>query len=937
MRISRIYIKDFGVFREEKLEELDKGIVVIGGYNRAGKTSFMQLFRHLGFGFLKNAKYLPKPNVEYEVSYDVENNEGELFNVDIRGNASPKVKGLNTNREVSIEELYGDIDYYTYKQLFTISLDELQNTSFTDSEEVDNMQSILLGAGFKEIAYIPKFLKELQGEYKKIGGMRGNPSTAQFKTYNKEIKEGIEFRENAASQVDTYYEKVHELKSIENKIQQFNMEIKNIKENIDLLRIIKNNYENYTELNKLKIDLNMIDKDIELNKDVEVHSIERALSLKEEYERILGKYSRKSEEFIQAVGNKGTKDGLLINKEKLLSFCESISGIVEKINNYKDLKNRCINDNEEILKKMGYINENWGNDFNRILMIKTDIIEENKLNTLIREESELNHEKKTLASELKNIELSKKVLKETNKGNTNASLDKLLKRYIFIAIAIVLLGAALSIGNYNAGLILSLSGAFLGGILAYIKYSSASSNKSNGAAKAQLNNLKLQAESKEEALENIDKRLNEINKNINEYKNILGITEDVSGEMLKDYFRNVKEIKNSILNLQNNIKKANGEEIGIKERLMPMVNLIKEFNEVLMDNSCHIENEVVKNSNNIFHTITRLKEYMSIAEELQLIYHEKFSWEEKIKKLIGGKNYEGNIITFLNSYIENCRKLKNIADLKRNFQILKSTLQNAFSLISSKISLQDIEEHFHSFISIENVEEELNAVKNKLNVVEDELQSLLEKREDIKFQLQKLKDTESIEAAQEKIDNARKAVFPLGRKYATLKAAEFILEKVRNNFVEKTQDFLLTDASKYLSEITKGEYNNILPVDNLMAVDFKTVLKDGSIKESSEILSRATKEQLFFSVRLSRIKEINSKLPIILDDSFVNFDEMHIKNVLNLLVKVSKHNQVFITTCHSKLIEYLGEVSNNIKYLRLEKGRFYSTKGEDLIQYLRAN
>lgn len=154
----------------------------------------MKLFRHLGFGFGQNAKDLPKPSVEYGVNYDVECNNGELFNIEIIGSRLPSVKGINIKKNRSIEELYGNVDYFTYKQLFTITLDELQNTSLEDSKEVSNMQSILLGAGFKEIIHIPKFIKEIQSEAQKIGGVRGNPSTKQFKVYNKEIKEGIRLR-----------------------------------------------------------------------------------------------------------------------------------------------------------------------------------------------------------------------------------------------------------------------------------------------------------------------------------------------------------------------------------------------------------------------------------------------------------------------------------------------------------------------------------------------------------------------------------------------------------------------------------------------------------------------------------------------------------------------------------------------------------------------
>jgi len=42
MKIRRLYIGDFGIIRNQLLSDIGGGLVVIGGPNRAGKTSFMQ-------------------------------------------------------------------------------------------------------------------------------------------------------------------------------------------------------------------------------------------------------------------------------------------------------------------------------------------------------------------------------------------------------------------------------------------------------------------------------------------------------------------------------------------------------------------------------------------------------------------------------------------------------------------------------------------------------------------------------------------------------------------------------------------------------------------------------------------------------------------------------------------------------------------------------
>ena len=66
MKITQLDIRDFGIFQGEKLEGLGNGIIVVGGANRSGKTSLMQILRNIPFGFLKGNN-LPPPKFQYDV------------------------------------------------------------------------------------------------------------------------------------------------------------------------------------------------------------------------------------------------------------------------------------------------------------------------------------------------------------------------------------------------------------------------------------------------------------------------------------------------------------------------------------------------------------------------------------------------------------------------------------------------------------------------------------------------------------------------------------------------------------------------------------------------------------------------------------------------------------------------------------------------------
>ena len=72
-------------------------------------------------------------------------------------------------------------------------------------------------------------------------------------------------------------------------------------------------------------------------------------------------------------------------------------------------------------------------------------------------------------------------------------------------------------------------------------------------------------------------------------------------------------------------------------------------------------------------------------------------------------------------------------------------------------------------------------------------------------------------------------------------------------------------------------------------------------------MSRGTAEQLYFALKLAFVEQIKDEinLPILIDDSFANFDDHRIKYIEQLLKKISENNQVLIFTAQENLVEKL--------------------------------
>ena len=253
----------------------------------------------------------------------------------------------------------------------------------------------------------------------------------------------------------------------------------------------------------------------------------------------------------------------------------------------------------------------------------------------------------------------------------------------------------------------------------------------------------------------------------------------------------------------------------------------------------------------------------------------------------------------------------------------------------SKDLLNILQELYTQYISIDELNSDYKVSSSENIKLIAQLDILKNEKQTLKDELKSLNSDEMLMQYEKDIMDARGRLRPLAQKYAVYNTAALFLEKIRENFLENTKNKLLKGASNILSEITSCEYKDIMPRDGLMQGDFKTKLYDDSIKESSKELSRGTKEQLFLAVRISRIKEIKPSLPVIFDDSFVNFDIAHTKNTVKALVELSKTNQIFVLTCHATLVELIMEKATSALYFKLDKGRFTKSLGIDLVEYLK--
>ena len=220
MHYKNLYIRDFGIFKNQNLKDISKNLVVIGGKNRAGKSTFLKMLRYLPFGLPQNNSS-PPASSQYYIEAELEKEE-KNYNLFLNGYSKPEVL-TDKKEQHSSSELFNHLDQLTYQQLFSISLDELQHLSkiAKGKKKEKRLFSILMGAGFSELIRVPEIADKYFNYAKKIGGILGDPAVADFKPYYNELKEAEQSRDQALLEIKEFNQKRDEVELSQEKLSIF--------------------------------------------------------------------------------------------------------------------------------------------------------------------------------------------------------------------------------------------------------------------------------------------------------------------------------------------------------------------------------------------------------------------------------------------------------------------------------------------------------------------------------------------------------------------------------------------------------------------------------------------------------------------------------------------------------------------------------------------
>lgn len=230
----------------------------------------------------------------------------------------------------------------------------------------------------------------------------------------------------------------------------------------------------------------------------------------------------------------------------------------------------------------------------------------------------------------------------------------------------------------------------------------------------------------------------------------------------------------------------------------------------------------------------------------------------------------------------------------------KRTIED--QLKSSGFSLEE----FQEFEQVSQLNNQISEWNHHMNTLEELISKQQNELADIKHKITLIEEGGTYTELLHRYKHLKYELEEQASIWGAYSIAKHLLSKTIEKYKNEKLPTLLKKAEDYLNYLTNGAYIRIHAKEKDDS-GFVIERKDHTFFEANE-LSQATMEQVYVSIRLALAITLfeKHKFPIIIDDSFVNFDHNRSERVLKLLSNIKDH-QVLFFTCHSHLLNYFSQ------------------------------
>jgi exonuclease SbcC len=891
MYINRLNLRAFGKFINRKIHFSNK-FNIIFGENETGKSTIHNFIELVMYGFDEDTsrynKYKPWNSPVYKGSIEIADEEKKhIISRDFLLDTVQVFKKTNETKEneYSVEgigvpgEHFFNINKVSFNN--TVSISQLGNKTEKElADELKNKITNLSNTRDEDIS-IDRIMQSLY-RIKEEAGSENNDKTllGQYSLRLEELRNAKESSMNSNRQVMFL---AMEKKKLQSKIHELNMKIKEKqKEILDYELFLEK--QKFLRAEPIKKEIDNINDELKLIED-DVTNVS-AEDYKEASETESGLASMKND-----------KQRLIEEKEECISELELIESDlsnyipeefdIDKLNRDYDIY-KANNDKLNTLKMKMKTGRESINSIN--------IDEINNFINDYRDVEELNHkiEINNVLTDSKNYEL----MKTFGKKQSGISLFTGLLGTAFISAAAVSCYFAYSYNNFNyyyGGM------GFLIGILFYVF----SWRKRNIALNAKKEIESMECEFADYTLSNneLNKQKDEILKrnNCQDFNSMA----DAFQEKIKE--KSIYEEKIKLLNYDDiTFNEISAENKKIEEKLN---NNLKTLNLSLSENTIIEVNEAYKRKDSVkLQTEELNKKIEKINRDITRLDRE-INFEQRRLEMILQANGADDVELF-----------RKAVELNEKYKELIKRREYYEKILENIIGSTDYYELKKRTLNVSDEVKEIDKQDIQLSIfkLNEEKTKLLRNIDDIHHEIQDIEDnTRSLAEIEEEISFYEEKTAFFKNK---IKVAEIAAEKIRKISDSIKGDFmplLRSSISDNFSYLTGGKYKSVDIDENMNITVMSEEEKDRKIE--LENLSGGTLDQLYFSLRiaLSNILSGNQNIPLILDDSFIQYDSKRLRKSLEMLSRESERRQVILFTCQEREAELSKQMNIKFNYFKL--------------------
>lgn len=943
MWIENIDLDDFGCFNRARLQNLEDGLTVISGPQRAGKSTFMHAVRCLGYG-IPSSDDIPPPSDRYAVTADLVTDEGR-YELSLDGYANPTITSRDDAPERTVRELYGGLGETQYQQLYTISLDELRRVP-NSLDTGTKLSAILLGAAYGEILDVPDVRDTLASDAKSIGGKHGRGVYDMGDPIDR-IEEGIEERDRALEQVGEHEAKADERDEVEDRIAEIDAQSEQLEAEQTRLETVRSNHDEYDRLQAL--ERQVAESDAETVDSFPVDRLDRMEGLEETYDEALSTRQERIDEFTATVSVEAPAEyrGRLLGKRNTIErYAKEKAGWRQRLETLDEKQDDLHARKRDLHKRIESLHPDWGRDLSHIQGLAVDLVNRDSVRTTVETYQDVEAEVADLERTIEEL--------DEREADLNTRIEDAVESTNSIGlrdqIPAVTVGAVVAV---IGGLVAGIAGGPTFGVLvtsvvfvatgAYVGSQLESGTPSHDgvavdALRSEREKVASERTSKETTLADRNEQLEELEQELDSLRGTYGLPEDVSPVAIRDFHREVVELQEEVTDYTEDLADVEQREDALRDDLSAVADTLDTVGVLAGEWS-----DPVDDAAPVFAAIDRAHEHLESAEEVAAAEQRVTRVEREVIEVLSAWDDASDlsdaagkdILAEVRSFLEKGEEIGAVLEASDEAARCRDRLRSALKKPSIEPSLtayreQDDVEEWHvnayerildEYGDVETVGDRLETIETELETLAEERTELVERRVELTRELEELRSDDDVQAAHATIERGRKRLEPLAEEYASLRIAEYLLDELHERFVDRTTGPLLDEAAEIFERITGSTYVDLDSTDEFDRLDFEATLDDGRT-HSSEELSRATAEQLFLSVRLAKIKLHDVPLPVLLDDSLTNFDPVHVDRTLQVVDELATDTQVFLLTCHPTMLEHVDRNTVVNQYWSLEAGEF---------------